>query len=119
MRIKNMITRGEGPDIIINSPQYFYKKSKGTRQENLFFDIRGWFLPCLLVGTSLVGVPALRHVVKEFKRERLCVDKKCPEAITTPLLTHNALTQNQQALWHTIATRLTVQRKKFQEGGQR
>ena len=26
-------------DILITSPQYFYKKSVGTRQENLSFDI--------------------------------------------------------------------------------
>ena len=28
-------------DILITSPKYFYKKSMGTRQENLFFDILG------------------------------------------------------------------------------
>ena len=27
--------------LLITSPQYFYKKSMGTREENLFFNIRG------------------------------------------------------------------------------
>ena len=29
------------PDILMTSPQYLYKKSIGTRGENLFFDFRG------------------------------------------------------------------------------
>ena len=31
MRIKDMITQGEFLDILITSPQYFYKKSMETR----------------------------------------------------------------------------------------
>ena len=31
MRIKDMIAQGEFSDVVITSPQYFYKKSKGTR----------------------------------------------------------------------------------------
>ena len=37
MRIKDMIIQGKFS--LITSPQYFYKKSMGTRKENLFFDI--------------------------------------------------------------------------------
>ena len=40
MRINDMITQGEFLDILITYRQYFYKKSMGTRQESLFFDIR-------------------------------------------------------------------------------
>ena len=42
MRIKDMITKVDFffLEILITSPQYFYKKSMGTRWENLFFDIR-------------------------------------------------------------------------------
>ena len=38
-----MITRGEFFDILITSPQYFYKESMGTRQDDLLFDIRPGF----------------------------------------------------------------------------
>ena len=31
MRIKDMVTPGKFSDIFITSPQYFYKKSMGTR----------------------------------------------------------------------------------------
>ena len=41
MRIKDMITQGQHDflGILLTSPQYFNKKSIGTRWENLFFDI--------------------------------------------------------------------------------
>ena len=40
MRIRDMITQVEFYDILITSTQYIYKKSMGTRKENLFFDIK-------------------------------------------------------------------------------
>ena len=40
MTIKNMITQVEFYDILITSTQYIYKKSMGTRKENLVFDIK-------------------------------------------------------------------------------
>ena len=44
MRIKDMITQSELYWCFNNfSPVVFYKKSMGTRKENLFFDIRNYF----------------------------------------------------------------------------
>ena len=40
--IQDLITQGEfSSDTLKTFPQYFHKKTMGTRWENLFFDIRG------------------------------------------------------------------------------
>ena len=39
MRVKDMITQVNFLDILILSPQQFYKESMGPRKENLLFDI--------------------------------------------------------------------------------